>query len=78
MRWLRTKYPKANWRWLIDRHLPGWRPTDGLVTLYRPAAVRTTRYRYRGGRIATPWEAGWIARRDPVCAPERLETLVAL
>lgn len=78
MRWLRRKYPKANWRWLIDRHLPGWRPTHGSVTLYRPAAVRTTRYRYRGAKIATPWEAGWIARRDPAHGHERLETLVAL
>ncbi len=23
------------------------------------------------------WEAGWIARRDPICGPERLENLVA-
>ncbi|MCA1679564.1 MAG: hypothetical protein LC777_11755 [Actinobacteria bacterium] len=78
VRWLRHKYPKRNWRWLIGHYLPGWRPTDGEVTLYRPAAVRTTRYRYRGAKIATPWEAGWIARRDPVCGPERLETLVSL
>jgi RNA-directed DNA polymerase len=78
VRWLRRKYPKANWGWLMRRHLPGWRPTDGGVALYRPAAVRTTRYRYRGAKIATPWEAGWIATRDPVCAPERLEALVAL
>jgi hypothetical protein len=47
------------------------------VTLFRPAKVATTRYRYRGAKIATPWEAGWIARRDPVCGPERLENLVA-
>jgi RNA-directed DNA polymerase len=76
--WLRWKYPKRNWGWLIRRYLPGWRPTDGEVTLFNPARVRTTRYRYRGAKIATPWEAGRIAKRDPVCAPERLETLVAL
>ncbi len=35
--WLRRKYPKRNWRWLLDHHLPGWWPTDGKVTLYRPA-----------------------------------------
>ena len=75
--WLRRKYPKRNWRWLIGHYLPGWRPTDGTVTLYNPAKVATTRYRYRGAKIATPWEAGWIARRDPVCGPERLENLVA-
>ena len=77
VRWLRSKYPKRNWRWLMRRHLPGWRPTDGEVTLFRPARVSTTRYRYRGAKIATPWEDGWIARRDPVCGPERLENLIA-
>jgi RNA-directed DNA polymerase len=60
-RWLRCKYPKRTWRWLIGHYLPGWRPTDGPVTLFRPAKVATTRYRYRGAKIATPWEAGWIA-----------------
>jgi RNA-directed DNA polymerase len=75
VRWLRSKYPKRNWRWLMRRHLPGWRPTDGEVTLFRPARVSTTRYRDRGAKIATPWEDGWIARRDPVCEPERLENL---
>jgi RNA-directed DNA polymerase len=77
VRWLRCKYPKRNWRWLMRRHLPGWRPTDGDVTLFRPARVQTTRYRYRGAKIATPWQDGWIARRDPVCGPERLENLIA-
>ncbi|MDQ6807609.1 MAG: group II intron reverse transcriptase/maturase [Actinomycetota bacterium] len=76
--WLRRKYPKRNWRWLIGHYLPGWSPTDGTVTLFRPTKVATTRYRYRGAKIATPWEAGWIARRDPVCGPEHLENLVAL
>ncbi|MCA1700493.1 MAG: group II intron reverse transcriptase/maturase [Actinobacteria bacterium] len=77
LRWLRRKYPKRNMRWLLGHYLPRWRPTDGTVTLVRPAKVATTRYRYRGAKIATPWEAGWIARRDPVCGPERLENLVA-
>jgi len=74
--WLRNKYPKRNWRWLMHRYLPGWRPTDGEVTLFRPAKVATTRYRYRGAKITTPWEDGWVARRDPICGPERLEILV--
>ena len=75
LRWLRRKYPKRNMRWLLGHYLPRWRPTDGTVTLVRPAKVATTRY--RGAKIATPWQAGWIARRDPVCGPERLENLVA-
>ncbi len=77
LRWLRRKYPKRNMRWLIGHYLPGWRPTDGMVTLFRPAKAATTRYRYREAKIATPWEAGWIARGDPVRGPERLENLVA-
>ena len=43
--WLSGKYPKRNWRWLIGHYLPGWRPTDRTVTLFRPAKVATTRYR---------------------------------
>jgi hypothetical protein len=47
------------------------------VTLFNPAKVATSRYRYRGAKIATPWQDGWIARRDPIVGPERLENLIA-
>jgi RNA-directed DNA polymerase len=53
--WLRHKHPRANWKWLRRRYLPGWRPTDGEVTLFNPMAIPVTRYRYRGTRIPTPW-----------------------
>jgi RNA-directed DNA polymerase len=53
--WLRRKHPRASWSWLRRHHLPRWRPTDGELTLFNPATVRITRYRYRGTRIATPW-----------------------
>jgi len=53
--WLRHKHPRASWSWLRRHHLPRWRPTDGEVTLFNPATVPITRYRYRGTRIATPW-----------------------
>jgi RNA-directed DNA polymerase len=53
--WLRRKHPRASWRWLRRHHLPRWRPTDGEVTLFNPATMPITRYRYRGTRIATPW-----------------------
>jgi len=53
--WLRHKHPRANWTWLRRRYLPGWRPTDGTVTLLNPATIRITRYRYRGKHIPTPW-----------------------
>lgn len=75
--WLRRKHPKANWRWLRRRYLPGWWPTEGDVVLCNPAAVAITRYRYRGQRIATPWEDGEIAPRDPAVGLERLQTLIA-
>ena len=35
----------------------GWWPTEGQVTLFNPAAVSTTRYRYRGAAIPTPWSS---------------------
>jgi RNA-directed DNA polymerase len=33
----------------------GWWPHDGEVKIYNLAAVRTTRYRYRGTTIPSPW-----------------------
>jgi RNA-directed DNA polymerase len=53
--WLRHKHPRASWSWLRRHYLPGWRPTDGMVTLLNPATIRIVRYRYRGANIATPW-----------------------
>ncbi len=41
------------------------------------ADVRTTRYRYRGKSIPTPWEQGTLAMREPALPLERLEGLVA-
>jgi RNA-directed DNA polymerase len=53
--WLRHKHRRANWKWLRRRYLPGWRPTDGEVTLFNPTSIAVARYRYRGGQIPTPW-----------------------
>lgn len=53
--WLRHKYPKAGWGRLRRHCLPRWRPTDGEKTLFNPATVPITRYRYRGANIPTPW-----------------------
>jgi len=57
--WLRRKYRRSTWKQLRRRHLGngGW-PAQGGVTLFNPAAVPVTRYRYRGTRIPTPWD-GW-------------------
>jgi RNA-directed DNA polymerase len=55
--WIRRKHPRATWKWLRRRYLPGRWPTDGKVELLNPAAVPVTRYRYRGGSIRTPWQS---------------------
>jgi RNA-directed DNA polymerase len=55
-RWLRRKHPRTNWKELRRRFtVAGWWPADGAVILFNPAAVSTTRYRYRGARIPSPW-----------------------
>jgi RNA-directed DNA polymerase len=53
--WLRRKHPQANWKQLRRRHLPGWWPTDGDMTLFDPNRVPVRYYRYRGTTIPTPW-----------------------
>jgi RNA-directed DNA polymerase len=53
--WLRRKHHRTGWKWLRRRYLPGWRPTEGTVTLFNPAKVTVSRYRYRGTRIPSPW-----------------------
>ncbi|HET9566032.1 MAG TPA: group II intron maturase-specific domain-containing protein [Mycobacterium sp.] len=54
--WLRRKHSRMNWKELRRRFLGGgWWPTTGEVVLFNPAAVTTTRYRYRGRRIPSPW-----------------------
>jgi RNA-directed DNA polymerase len=55
-RWLRRKHPKTNWKELRRRFtVDGWWPADGDVVLFNPGGVRTTRYRYRGAKIPSPW-----------------------
>ena len=54
--WLRRKHPKANWKQLRRRYLPdGWWPAAEKIRLFNPGAVATTRYRYRGAAIPSPW-----------------------
>jgi RNA-directed DNA polymerase len=54
--WLRHKHRRATWKWLRRRYLPGWWPTDGETSLFDPASVPVTRYRYRAD-IPSPWPA---------------------
>jgi len=53
--WLRRKHHRRNLKWLRRRYLPGWRPTEGKATLFNPAKVAVSRYRYRADRIPNPW-----------------------
>jgi RNA-directed DNA polymerase len=73
--WLRHKHHGRNWRWLRHRYLPGWWPTAETVSLYNPAGVKTTRYRYRGSKIPTPWEQPDYEQLS--FDLERLEALIA-
>jgi len=55
VRWLRKKQPRLTWRQFRRRYLgPAGIQAAGR-TLYNPAAMRVERYRFRGGRISTPW-----------------------
>ena len=56
MGWLRRKHPGMTWKQLRRRYCQGgWWPSDGDAVLFNPARTRTTRYRYRGAAIPTPW-----------------------
>jgi RNA-directed DNA polymerase len=57
IRWLCRKHPRTGWRTLCRRWLPGWRPTEGKVTLFDPGTIKIVRYRYRGTQIPSPWTA---------------------
>jgi RNA-directed DNA polymerase len=59
MHWLRRKHGNgrlAPWKSIRRRYCEGgWWPHDGEAKIYNPAKVRTTRYRYRGTTIPSPW-----------------------
>jgi RNA-directed DNA polymerase len=55
VRWLCRKHQHTGWRALCRRWLPGWRPTEGSITLFDPGTVAIRRYRYRGAAIPSPW-----------------------
>ncbi len=57
IRWLCRKHQHTGWRTICHRWLPGWRPTEGSITLFDPGTVAIRRYRYRGAAIPSPWAA---------------------
>jgi RNA-directed DNA polymerase len=53
--WLCRKHEGLGRKKLVCRYYQKWRPRDGEVSLFNPATVTVTRYRYRGAQIPTPW-----------------------
>lgn len=58
VRWLYRKHAGFRWKDFRRRYCGGgtW-PASDKRTLFDPGKVRTTRYRYRGAVIPTPWNA---------------------
>jgi RNA-directed DNA polymerase len=57
-RWLRGKHPKTTWKQLRRQYANGgWWPSGYDTELFDPEKVTTTRYRYRGSVIPSPWLA---------------------
>ncbi|MDQ3715032.1 MAG: group II intron reverse transcriptase/maturase [Actinomycetota bacterium] len=55
-RWLRRKHRRSTWKELRRRYCDGgWWPHGQDRVLFDPATVSTTRYRYRGTVIPSPW-----------------------
>jgi RNA-directed DNA polymerase len=54
-RWLRKKHPKSNWKWIWRRYGLSGQPQEAGLALYNPATLAVIRYRYRGSKMATPW-----------------------
>jgi RNA-directed DNA polymerase len=58
MRWARRKHRRVNWKTVFRLYCDDGRwPTSERGRLFNPAKVSTTRYRYRGATIPTPWPA---------------------
>ena len=56
--WLRRKHRRTTWKALRRRYCGGgWWPADGNTRLLHTGTISTTRYRYRGAAIPTPWQA---------------------
>ncbi|AEH09117.1 MULTISPECIES: group II intron reverse transcriptase/maturase [Protofrankia] len=57
-RWIRRKHRRSTWKELRHRYCGGgWWPTGQSRELFDPEKVSTTRYRYRGSVIPSPWPA---------------------
>jgi RNA-directed DNA polymerase len=58
IRWARRKHRRITWKTIQRRYCNGgWWPVTPEIALFNPAAMGTTRYRYRGTAIPAPWPA---------------------
>jgi RNA-directed DNA polymerase len=56
IKWLKHKHRTTSWKELRRRYCAGrWWPAGQERELFDPGKVRTTRYRYRGTVIPSPW-----------------------
>ncbi|AUH40498.1 group II intron reverse transcriptase/maturase [Streptomyces sp. CMB-StM0423] len=56
--WIRRKHRGITWKELRRRYCAGgWQPRDGQIKLLHTGTISTTRYRYRGTKIPSPWAA---------------------
>lgn len=83
--WIRRKHPHLTWKQIRRRYYGADRIREDKLCLYNPAKMRVERYRYRGTKIATPFNvdvldpAGARFRRtshDDVAFVEQVSELV--
>ena len=63
--WIRRKHPHLTWKQIRRRYYGADRIREDKLVLYNPATMQVRRYRYRGTRIATPFN---IDSLDPAGA----------
>jgi RNA-directed DNA polymerase len=63
--WIRRKHPHMRWKHVRRRYYGAGNITEDGVTLFDPAYVQVTRYRFRGAQICIPFDDGEI---DPAGA----------
>ena len=56
-RWLWKKHKRPSWKRMRRRELRNWEIGEDGIQLFRPHQVPIIRYRYRGSRIPSRWEA---------------------
>lgn len=72
-RWLRRKHRRSTWKELRrDYCRGGWWPTGQDRELFDPEKVGTTRYRYRGSKIPSPWPPSGPPVADDTASTARL------